>query len=171
MIATKRLIEWLDTLPEGSGVSIDDGGLTLVCNDVPGAYLEVGGVPEEEPVADYIAYLTVKFKTPFDRDQLDFGALNIAHSSGRSYVLDVDRSWTGDADLSVELRATVDLETFPMGGDYPYSLTREDIDSGDIKAAFFVGGEDPAEVESITYSLVDYAGQAVASGLVAEEEK
>jgi hypothetical protein len=39
-------MEWLETLPENCGISIDDGGLTLVCDADPDAYLEVGGIPE-----------------------------------------------------------------------------------------------------------------------------
>lgn len=38
----EEIIAWLNTLPDGSLIAIDDGGLTLV---VPGsdAYLEIGG--------------------------------------------------------------------------------------------------------------------------------
>ena len=49
MIATKELIRWLQTLPEDSGVAVDEGGLTLVCSGDPEAYLEVGGVPLPNP--------------------------------------------------------------------------------------------------------------------------
>jgi hypothetical protein len=48
MTGRERLIEWLNTLPEGSAISIDDGGLCLVCDQDPVAYYEVGGVPEIE---------------------------------------------------------------------------------------------------------------------------
>lgn len=42
MIDKEELERWLSTLPPGTGVSVDDGGLTLVTED--GAWLEVGGI-------------------------------------------------------------------------------------------------------------------------------
>lgn len=47
MISADELIAWLRTLPPDSSVSIDEGGLTLVCDKDPDAYLELGGVSED----------------------------------------------------------------------------------------------------------------------------
>ena len=47
MIEKNELIRWLNTLPEGAEVGVDDGGLTLrVSNE--SAYLEVGGLEQPE---------------------------------------------------------------------------------------------------------------------------
>ncbi len=46
MTDKEEIERWLATLPEGTGVGIDDGGLTLVTED--GAYLEVGGVDSKD---------------------------------------------------------------------------------------------------------------------------
>lgn len=45
MIPVRELQRWLDTLEPGDGVSIDEGGLALVSDGDPEAYLEVGGEP------------------------------------------------------------------------------------------------------------------------------
>ena len=51
MTDIKELKRWLDTLAPGNQVAIDAGGLTLVevtpQGQATGAYLELGGVPEE----------------------------------------------------------------------------------------------------------------------------
>jgi hypothetical protein len=48
------LIAWLNTLPEDCEVGVDDGGLTLqvVNDDEPLRYIEIGGIPEADPVCD-----------------------------------------------------------------------------------------------------------------------
>ncbi len=46
MITKQEIQEWLDTLPADDTVGIDEGGLTLVSSS--GAYLEVGGEPDED---------------------------------------------------------------------------------------------------------------------------
>lgn len=46
MLPKKEILKWLKTLPNDAGVFVDEGGLTLKTKD--GAYLEVGGEPEEE---------------------------------------------------------------------------------------------------------------------------
>jgi len=54
MMPKEVVMRWLDTLPAGSNVAVDDGGLCLVMvnpDDPEGnpddwPYLEVGGVPE-----------------------------------------------------------------------------------------------------------------------------
>lgn len=43
MISVRELQRWLDTLEPNDSVSIDDGGLALVSNGDPEAYLEIGG--------------------------------------------------------------------------------------------------------------------------------
>ena len=52
MSVTKReLLDWLGTLADDQEIGIDDGGLTLQALDSPdgdAAYLEVGGLPEED---------------------------------------------------------------------------------------------------------------------------
>ena len=45
MIPVSDLRKWLDTLPVGELVGVDDGGLVLVALDTD-AYIEVGGLPE-----------------------------------------------------------------------------------------------------------------------------
>ena len=43
------LIDWLDSLPAGTNVGIDEGGLMLVTADPDSpAYLEVGGIPSDD---------------------------------------------------------------------------------------------------------------------------
>lgn len=52
MIEKIELEEWLRTLYSTDLVAVDEGGLTLVAigsdEKETGAYLEIGGVPEEE---------------------------------------------------------------------------------------------------------------------------
>jgi hypothetical protein len=52
MITVTELKRWLNTLPKGDSVAVDEGGLTLVSEKCPDAYLEVGGVPEEDEQAE-----------------------------------------------------------------------------------------------------------------------
>jgi len=116
-------------------------------------------------------YITVTFKTPANRDELDFGALTLTHSSGRTYLLDVNQSWSEEDDTKVELRASEDFDTFPQDDEFPYDLTLDDIKSGDIKATLFIGGEEEEpEVESITYNVEDGEGNTIAENLTAEQE-
>jgi len=51
-MSREEVMAWLETLPEGSGVFIDDGGLTLRCAEETEAYLEVGGSMDDEEGAD-----------------------------------------------------------------------------------------------------------------------
>ena len=43
----EELQAWLESLPNGCEIGVDDGGLTLQVVDHD-AYCEVGGLPEEE---------------------------------------------------------------------------------------------------------------------------
>lgn len=169
MIGRKRLIEWLETLPEDCGISIDDGGLNLVCDADPDAYLEVGGIPEDV-VMDMEAYIRICFKDPVQPGDIDLGALRITHTSGRSWILDVTRSWSEDDPRLRMCLATKDLETFPKGDECNYDLTEDDIVSGDIRATLFVGGEVENDVTDIIYDLSDGDGNDIAVNLVAVEE-
>jgi hypothetical protein len=45
MILASELRKWLDSLPEGAWVAIDDGGLALRELADPETYCEVGGIP------------------------------------------------------------------------------------------------------------------------------
>jgi hypothetical protein len=116
------------------------------------------------------AYILVKLKGTFDRDALDFGALTITHTSGRSYLLDVTKSWLSTSGNGIELLASEDFETFPKSDEDPYDLTAADIASGDLKATLFVGGEDATELDSITYRLLDAECGVLADNLIATEE-
>jgi hypothetical protein len=42
-----EVLQWMNSLPDGVRIAVDDGGLTLV---VIGSddYIEIGGVPDEE---------------------------------------------------------------------------------------------------------------------------
>ena len=52
MLSKTEVQHWLATLEEGSGVAVDDGGLTLVEIDKDGkqteAYLDLGGIPSKD---------------------------------------------------------------------------------------------------------------------------
>jgi hypothetical protein len=52
MIAVKELKRWLNTLPEGDAVGIDEGGLQLVSLLQPDVYNEVGGYVSKEEAED-----------------------------------------------------------------------------------------------------------------------
>lgn len=47
MMPKEEIIAWLQRLPPGIMVGIDEGGLTLQTED-ESAYLEVGGIPLED---------------------------------------------------------------------------------------------------------------------------
>lgn len=45
----KDIVDWLNTLDPFDCVGVDDGGLCLRCEERPeDAWLEIGGLPEEE---------------------------------------------------------------------------------------------------------------------------
>jgi hypothetical protein len=48
MMGKEQIIDWLNTLPEEACVGVDDGGLCLRVDCDPEAYLEIGGMPEED---------------------------------------------------------------------------------------------------------------------------
>jgi hypothetical protein len=52
MMDKAEVQRWLDTIPDGSSIAIDEGGLSIVEIDASGeqtdAYLEVGMTPAEE---------------------------------------------------------------------------------------------------------------------------
>ena len=49
MACTKEeMREWLERVPDGSLVGVDDGGLALVVVGAEDNYFEIGGVPLEE---------------------------------------------------------------------------------------------------------------------------
>lgn len=56
MISKAEAKRWIDTIPDDSGIAIDEGGLCLVEIDAhgveTGACLEVGGIPEEDDGED-----------------------------------------------------------------------------------------------------------------------
>jgi hypothetical protein len=119
------------------------------------------------------AYITATFKHAINRGTLDLGSFEIRHSSGRSYVLDVDQSWFGDDDNIIYLRASEDFETFP-DVEYRYDLTLDDITSRELSAWLFIGTDDDYhdydELVSIDYRLADDRGNVVADNLIADLE-
>ena len=44
----KDIKEWLDTLPPECSVGVAEEGLSLVCDEHPNYYLEIGGLSEDE---------------------------------------------------------------------------------------------------------------------------
>jgi hypothetical protein len=56
MMGKQEVLDWINTLDDGSGIAIDEGGLSLVEIDANGdetdAYLEVGMTPSEEDQLD-----------------------------------------------------------------------------------------------------------------------
>lgn len=52
MMDKAEVQRWLDTIPDGSSIAIDEGGLSIVEVDASGeqtdAYLEIGMTPSEE---------------------------------------------------------------------------------------------------------------------------
>lgn len=50
-ISVTDLIHWLNSLPINASVGVDDGGLTLKSPEDPDAYLEIGGIPEDDTQA------------------------------------------------------------------------------------------------------------------------
>ena len=115
------------------------------------------------------AFIEIKFKQPVVREAVNLGSLKIHHINGNSHMLDIDQSWSGDDDYTIEARAVEDFETFP-NGEYRYDLTLEDIESRDLGALLFVDSEDGNEVESITYNITDNWGNQYAADLIAEQE-
>lgn len=47
-ISAKDLKKWINSIPDGTPVGIDDGGLTLQVVGNSDVYLEVGGLPQED---------------------------------------------------------------------------------------------------------------------------
>ena len=48
-IKAEELKQWINSLPSGTSIGIDEGGLTLQVVGNPEVYLEIGGLPEEDP--------------------------------------------------------------------------------------------------------------------------
>ena len=59
MTSASELRAWLNTLPSGAHVAVDDGGLALVHVEDQETYIEVGGVPEPPYIqpANYLALI------------------------------------------------------------------------------------------------------------------
>lgn len=104
------------------------------------------------------AYISVIFENPIEQETTDVGSFEITHSSGRSWILDVDRFWIGEHDHVLSLRATEDRDTFPEGDEYKYDLTLEDIATGELTHALVVYSEVGNMVKSIEYELEDAQG-------------
>lgn len=51
MVSKEELLAWVQALPDGSGVGVDDGGLALMTQDEK-QYFEVGGLPRKEDELD-----------------------------------------------------------------------------------------------------------------------
>ena len=116
------------------------------------------------------AFIEIKFKQPVVREAVNLGSLKIHHINGNSHMLDIDQSWSGDDDYTIEARAVEDFESFPVCGEFRYDLTLEDIESRDLGALLSVYCEDDNEVESITYNITDNWGNQYAADLIAEQE-
>ena len=43
----EELKDWIDSVPDGTLIAVDDGGLSLVVVDNQEIYCEVGGIPED----------------------------------------------------------------------------------------------------------------------------
>lgn len=65
----KTLIDWLETLDAEESVFIHEGGITLMTTS--GAYLEVGGGPEEETEAPISSALFNNFEIEIPEEALD----------------------------------------------------------------------------------------------------
>lgn len=116
------------------------------------------------------AQIIITFRTPIEFGTTDVGALTVTHSSGRNYILDTHKSWIGEGNLTLELEAIEDYDTFPPGDEYNYDLSLEDIQSGELTAALYVSSETGHEVKSITYVLQAENGMDLTGDLTAEQE-
>jgi hypothetical protein len=116
------------------------------------------------------ANITITFKNPIKYATTDLGALNIKHSSGRSYTLDACGSYISECGMFLDVLAMEDHDTFPQDGEYKYDLTAEDIQSGELTATFYVYSTVGNIAESITYELEDESGNIISENLIAEEE-
>lgn len=52
MMQVEEIREWLDALPAGTWVGVDEGGLILTTRDGR-AWLEIGGLPVEDEEDDH----------------------------------------------------------------------------------------------------------------------
>lgn len=53
MMPVSEIKTWLDTLPPGASVGVDEGGLAITTPDGEN-YLEIGGIPEDEPECECV---------------------------------------------------------------------------------------------------------------------
>jgi len=56
MMDKQRVLDWISTIPDGSSIAIDEGGLSIVEIDADGketdSFLEIGMTPDEEDQLD-----------------------------------------------------------------------------------------------------------------------
>jgi hypothetical protein len=96
--------------------------------------------------------ILVTFDCPVDRNLYDFGALTL-ECEGRNFILDVCQSYTNEESTKVELDLEVDTDIFPVGTEYNYELTKEDLYSSKLTATLYIGSEYEVEPECMTFFI------------------
>ena len=96
--------------------------------------------------------ILVTFDCPVDRNLYDFGALTL-ECEGRNFILDVCQSYTNEESTKIELDLEVDTDIFPVGTEYNYELTKEDLYSSKLTATLYIGSEYEVEPECMTFFI------------------
>ena len=96
--------------------------------------------------------ILVTFDCPVDRNLYDFGALTL-ECEGRNFILDVCKSYTNEESTEIVLGLEVDTDIFPVGTEYNYELTKEDLYSSKLTATLYIGSEYEVEPECMTFFI------------------
>ena len=107
-----------------------------------------------EPQILGVEFLSIRviFDCPVDRNLYDFGALTL-ECEGRNFILDVCQSYTNEESTKIELDLEVDTDIFPVGTEYNYELTKEDLYSSKLTATLYIGSEYEVEPDYMTFFI------------------
>lgn len=117
MMTATQIRKWLDSLKPDTEVGIDAGGFTL--RPVDGdEYLEVGGLPQDEPVLLTVTELLIArgIKATYEYP----GSIHVIEPSGRYVVYgDINETICGDVYRSLDAYESGDPEPEGISSDIP----------------------------------------------------
>lgn len=105
----------------------------------------------KKPFIDGVKFLSVvvTFDTPINRDLYDLGSVRL-NCEDRTFILDVCQSYTNANNTEIICDLEIDTETFPIGEDTKYDLTKSDLLLNNVKGTLYIGDEYEEEPTSIT---------------------
>jgi hypothetical protein len=112
---------------------------------------------------DNINHLSIEFDANIENESTDLGGILITHTkSGRQLQLDSGKSFSYDKTIEVTPMCTHEmLKDDNYGIDNPMNLTLDDIDSGELKCEFYLGGESDVPFKSAKLFMVNNGKETI----------